>query len=77
MEFTCSFIDLAAISYLYLGWLDKLKRYNESDDWITAKTTKVTDGIRKGTLYPALDKYFIDNSFLCYKMMIVLGYSPQ
>lgn len=72
VDSTCASMDLTAISYPYFGWMDELRRYNESD-----KAKKVINSIAKGIVNPALAKYSIDDGFLYYKKRVVLSHSSQ
>ena len=64
---------LATISYPYFGWMDELRRHNESDTWIMDKIKEVNEYKLKGITNSALAKYSIDNEFLCYKKRVVIS----
>ena len=64
---------LAAISYPYFGWMDELRRYNESDAWIVDKIKEVTAYKIKGITNSTLEKYSVENGFLCYKKRVVIS----
>lgn len=66
-------LELYAISYPYLGWMDELRRYNEQDEWVKEKFKAVSDCIARGNTPLSLAKYSIDNGFLCYRRRVVLS----
>ncbi|KAM0977284.1 hypothetical protein ACFX2C_020075 [Malus domestica] len=64
-------VELSAISYPYLGWLDDIRRHGEHDPWIIAKVRDLSlspDGASTSTT-----KYHFDNGFLKYNGRIVLS----
>lgn len=58
-------VELSAISYRYMGWLDDLRRHAEQDPWIISKSRSL------GSNGPS--KFHIDNGFLKYESRIVLS----
>lgn len=64
-------LQLLAISYPYLSWMDDLRRYIKQDSWILAKIQEVKKVSDSSPL--TLLKYKVDNGFLKYKDRIVLS----
>mgnify|MGYP003366482714 CR=1 FL=1 len=62
-----------SISYPYGGWLDDLRRNNEHDSWIAAKTRKVLESLDTGNSSLTLARFSLEIGFLCYKKRIVLS----
>lgn len=57
--------------------MDELRRYNEKDEWIIAKTLEVLPKTQDGLNTSDISKYSVDNGFLCYKHRIVLSLTSQ
>mgnify|MGYP003366180159 CR=1 FL=1 len=62
-------VELHAISYPYMGWLDDIRRHGEQDPWVVSKIKEL---FSPGAT-TSHDKYHFDNGFLRYKGRIVLG----
>ncbi|KAM1741967.1 hypothetical protein ACFX12_012016 [Malus domestica] len=56
-------VELNAISYPYMGWLDDMRRYVEQDPWIVSKIKELSS---RGAS-TSIAKYQFDNGFLKYK----------
>ena len=63
----------ASITYSYFGWLDGLRKFNETYEWIMQKKQEVMDPTHSASSPSQAFHYHIDNGLLKYKSRIVIN----